>query len=132
MTNSLRPLWPSIAIFLLVTIVCVAFRQEGSTWGWNFDVLLAGNLVVFIATLLSYLLLKRSLYAKNPQAFVRAMYGSFMVKFFIIVIAAFVYIMMEKKNVNKPALFTSLGLYFIYMFIEISVLTRLMRAKKHV
>ena len=97
----------------------------------DYDILMYGTTIVFLVSVFSFLLLSNSLRSSNPQAFVRAMYGSFVLRFFIIAIAAFVYIMIEKKNVNKPALFASLGLYFIFMFIEISVLTRLMRTKKN-
>jgi hypothetical protein len=132
MTSSIRPILGSFLFFLAVTVTCIVLRSKGGEWGWDFDVLLVGNLVVFMATLGSYFLLRKSLYSKNPQAFVRAMYGSFILKFFIIVVAAFAYIMAAGKNANKPALFTSLGLYFIYMFIEISVLTRMMKNQKNV
>lgn len=132
MTSSIRPILGSFLFFVAVTVSCIVLRSKGVEWGWDFDVLLVGNLVVFLATIGSYFLLRKSLYSKNPQSFVRAMYGSFILKFFIIVVAAFVYIMTAGKNANKPALFTSLGLYFIYMFIEISVLTRMMRNQKNV
>jgi len=33
--------------------------------------------------------------------------------------------------VNKAALFTCIGLYFVYTFIEISVLLKLLKQKKN-
>ena len=39
-------------------------------------------------------------------------------KFFVLAIAAFVYIAIFKKMISKPALFGCLGLYFLYTFIE--------------
>jgi hypothetical protein len=76
-------------------------------------------------------MLQRSLNSSNPQSFVRAMYGSFILKFFVLVIAAFAYIMLAKKDVNKQALFTCMGLYLIFTFIEISALTKKMKQKKN-
>ena len=100
-------------------------------WSVDRDVLMMGNLIVFITILLSYFLLNKALNSTNPQAFVRAMYGSFIVKFFILAITAFVYIMVVKKDVNKPALFACIGLYFIYTFIEVGALLRMMKRKQN-
>jgi len=92
-------------------------------------VLIGGNLVVFIASALSFYISYRSINAKNPNASLRSMYGSFMIKFFLIATAAFVYIMVVKKNVNKPALIICMGLYLVYTFIEVSSLQKMLRQK---
>jgi hypothetical protein len=39
--------------------------------------------------------------------------------------------MITKKEVNKPALFTCVGIYFIYTFIEIAALMKLLKEKKN-
>jgi hypothetical protein len=49
----------------------------------------------------------------------------------VIAIAAFIYIQMAKKEVNKPALFACMGLYLVYTFIEISTLTKMLKQKKN-
>jgi len=46
-------------------------------------------------------------------------------------VAAFAYIMMEKKNVNKPALIICMGLYLVYTFVEVSSLQKLLKQKKN-
>ena len=101
---------------------------------WNADqsVMIIGNILVFATVLLSFFLLNKAIYSSNPQAFVRAMYGSFIIKFFVLALAAFIYIMVAGKNVNKAGLFTCIGLYFIYTFIEISVLLKLLKQRKNV
>jgi hypothetical protein len=48
-----------------------------------------------------------------------------------VIIAAFIYIMLAKKNVNKPALGVCAGLYIIYTVLETTRLTRLLRTKKN-
>lgn len=100
-------------------------------WGFDPDVLIIGNLLVVIITLVSYLVLNRGMRSTNPHSFVRAIYGSFILKFFVIAITAFVYIMIAKKNVNKASLITCMFLYLIYTFIEVSVLTKMMKQKKN-
>jgi hypothetical protein len=99
--------------------------------GFDQSVLIVGNLVVFAATLFSFFMAKRGLVSKNPHAFVRSVYSSIMIKLFICLIAAAVYIFLFRKNLNKPALFTCMGLYLVYTFLEVSILTKLLKEKKN-
>ena len=98
--------------------------------GIDHEVLIVGNLVIFIATALSFYISQKSISSANPNSSVRSLYGSFMVKFFLIAIAAFIYIMIAKKNVNKPALIICMGLYLVYTFLEVSSLQKLLKQKK--
>jgi ACR3 family arsenite efflux pump ArsB len=129
--NSLKPLLPMILLFVLLSVFFIAGKSLLLKWGMDQDVLLLGNLLLFVVSLTSYLVTYKGLNSSNPQAFVRAMYGSFMIKFFVIAIAAFIYIRITGKDVNKSALFTCMGLYLIYTFIEVSVLTKLLKEKKN-
>ena len=43
------------------------------------------------------------------------MYGGFIIKFFVVAIAAFIYIMVTKKNVNKPL---CLSVWVFILFIH--------------
>src|SRR5687768_7013664 len=129
--NILKQLRPVILIFILLT----AFFISGKSWlvkkGIDQDVLIVGNLLLFLVTLLTFLLTLRSLKSTNSYAFVRGMYTSFLVKFFVIAIAAFIYIMISESGVNKPALFSCMGLYIIYTFFEVSALLRVLKQKKN-
>jgi len=120
---------------ILIFIFLNAFFLVGKNWlakkGIDQEVLIAGNLILFTVTLITFLLTYRSLKAKNPNVFVRAMYGGFIIKFFAVAIAAFIYIMITKKNVNKPALFACMGLYIVYTFFEVSSLFRVLKQKKN-
>ena len=95
--------------------------------GIDHEVLIGGNLILFIATALSFYISQRSLVSPNPRSSVGSLYGSFMAKFFIIAIAAFV----AKKNLNKPALFICMGLYLVYTFLEVASLQKLLKQKKN-
>jgi len=98
--------------------------------GIDQPVLIGGNLVLFIATALSFYISYRSITSPNPNASVRSLYGSFMIKFFLIIITAFVYIMVAKKDLNKPALFICMGLYLVYTVVEVASLQKLLRQQK--
>ena len=129
--NFFRPLLPVTILFIVINGFCVSGRSILEKWNVDQSVLIIGNLVLFVVTFLSYWLGQRSLRTTNPQAMVRSVYASFMVKFFICIAAAFLYIMMAKKNLNKPALFICMGLYIVYTFFEVSILMKLSKQKKN-
>lgn len=129
--TKLTPLRPLLVLFIALTAFFIAGKNMLTRWNINQDVVIAGNLLLVIVTLLSYLFLYKGLQSSNPHAFVRGLYGGFIVKFFVIAIAAFIYIMIAKKDLNKPALIICLFLYLVYTFIEVSTLIRLLKQKKN-
>lgn len=120
-----------ILTFCIVNALLIAGRTTFEKKSIDQEVAILGNLIIFAVTLLSFLLTRRSLSSSNPNVFVRAMYGSFIIKFFVLVIAAFAYIMISKEHVNKPALYICLGLYVVYTALEVSALTRLLKQTKN-
>jgi hypothetical protein len=95
------------------------------------DILIIGNVVLAMATMVSFFLYKRSLNNNQPQAFLRYIYSGMFLKMLICLIAAFIYIV-SVNNVNKPALFGCMFLYFVYTFMEVSILLRLSKQQKNV
>lgn len=126
-----RPLFPVILLFILLNGVFISARTVMEKWSVDREVLIVGNLILFVVTLLSFWLGQRGLRSGNVQAFVRSIYSSFIVKFFIIAVAAFIYIIAMKKNVNKPALIGCMGLYLVYAFLEVSILMKMAKEKKN-
>jgi hypothetical protein len=130
MTNK-KTFLPLLILFILLNgffLTAEKFLQKN---GIDYEVLIGGNLILFIATALSFYVSLHSLSSKNPNSSLRSLYGSFMIKFFLIAIAAFIYIMIEKKSVNKPALMICMGLYIVYTLIEVSSLQKLLKQKKN-
>lgn len=127
--NKLKLFRPAIIIFILFTGLFFAGSAGFQKWGVDRNVLLLGNLILFTVTFFSFLIAMKGLDSQNPYAFVRSMYGSIMIKLFIAIIAAFIYIMSFKKDVNKPALFICMGLYLVYTFAEVSILTKYLKKR---
>jgi hypothetical protein len=125
----------SVRLLLIVFILLTAFFISGKGWldkkGIDNTVLLYGNLLLFLVSFSAFFITRKSLDSANPQAFIRAMYGSFMIKFFTVAIASFIYILLMKKNVNKPALLICAVLYILYTIIETRELTKLLKQKKN-
>ena len=124
-------LMPLLIIYTALNGFFISGKNLLERWNVDQDVLIIGNTFLFLITLLSYLLAKRGLANPNPHAFVRAVYGSIMLKLFVCVIAAVVYLALYKKEFNKPAFFTLMGLYLVYTFLEVSVLTKTLKQQKN-
>ena len=127
-----RKAWiPLVLLFIILSGFFIADQNWLEKKGVDHEVLIAGNLILFAATALSFYVYQRSMNSTNPNASVRGMYGSFMIKFFVCLVAAFAYIIIKKKEVNKPALIICMGLYIIYTIIEVSALQKLFKKKKN-
>jgi putative effector of murein hydrolase LrgA (UPF0299 family) len=129
--NNLAPLRPMIILFILLNCFFFVDKSWLAKKGIDAEVLIIGNMLLFFVGLISFLITRRSFDNSNPNVFVRAFYGSFIIKFFLLAIAVFIYIQVTKKNVNKPAIFGCMGLYVIYTAMEVSSLTKLLRKKKN-
>lgn len=131
MRNNTRTLLPFILLFVILNAFFIGGRNFLERQQVDNEVLIIANLVLFLATVLSFSVAWRSFRSPHAGSSVRGMYLSFMIKFFICVIAAFVYIMTARKNINKPGLFIAMGLYLVYTVMEVSALTRLLKQKKN-
>ena len=120
---------PVIIFFILLNGFFTVGKNLLAQWGADQDVLIVGNTLLFIITLVSILVATRGLKSENPHAFLRSVYGSILIKLFLCMIVAFIYIASVRTKVNKPALFTCMGLYLVYTFIEVSLLTKMLRKK---
>jgi hypothetical protein len=131
MKSSLSHARPLLLVFVAFSGFFVAGKSILAKWGADQSVLIVGNIIVFAMIFVSFLMMLRSIRSANGQAFIRAMYMSFLVKFFALAIAAFVYIQVAKKDVNKPALFACMGLYLIYTVLEVGALMKVLKEKKN-
>ncbi len=129
--KSKKPWLPLVIAFILFNALFLIAENWMEKKGINYEVLLMGNLILFAATFLSFYVYLRSLNSSGGGAAIRGMYGSFMIKFFVCLLAAVIYIMVAKKNVNKPALVICMGLYIVYTVIEVSSLQKLLKQKKN-
>ncbi|HEY4965134.1 MAG TPA: hypothetical protein VII28_01995 [Puia sp.] len=114
-----KALFPVIYFFLIINICLFSLQWLLPLSGVNYRVLRIGNLLLFLVGCISVQMTVKALTDKNTQVFLKMIYGSFLLKFFVFAAAAFTYISMYKKEVNKPALFGCLGLYVFYTVIEV-------------
>ena len=131
MKGKLKGFMPGLILFVILNVIFVVGRNALENWGADQETLIAGNAILFVFTLISFLVALRGLHNPNPNVFMRTVMGSIMLKMFLIVIAAFVYISIYRKDINKPALFTCMGLYLVYTFLEVSGLMKMLKQKTH-
>lgn len=124
-----RNFLPAIMIFLVLNSGLLIMMNRLKGWGFDYTVLVFGNLLIFGISFLSYWMAVKGLTTKNNHAFFRWVYGSIMLKLFLLAGVAFIYIVVNKKDVNKPALFFCMGLYIVYTFIEVSALMKVNKQK---
>jgi len=129
--NKFNGFMPVVLVFIALNGFFVAGRNMLNRWGVDQSVVMIGNILLVFITLFSFLMAKRGLNNSNPHAFVRSVYASVMLKLFVCIIAAFVYISIYKSSLNKPGLFVCMGLYLVYTFLEVSILMKMLKQKKN-
>jgi Ca2+/Na+ antiporter len=126
-TKPRTPVYPILLLFIILNAFFIAGKGMLQRWGADQQVLIIGNLLLFGITLLSFWFASKGLKSSNPHAFMRGVNSSILIKLFLCAIAAFAYIATNRSHLNKPALFTLMGLYLVYTFMEVSSLTKLLR-----
>jgi|688.fasta_scaffold299614_3 hypothetical protein len=124
-----KSLIPIVVLFFAVALVALWMGDRLEAWGFDPMVLFAGNMFLYLLTLASWFLLAKGMKAKNTAGFLRSFYGSFLMKFLFVAIVAFAYVSSKRELVNKPSLFTCMGLYLVYMFLETRAVLSTSKAK---
>jgi hypothetical protein len=120
---------PLIVLFILINAVAFIFKSFLHDQGFGIKFLLTANLILFCMSLFAFFIQMSGLKSTNINAFIRGVYGSLLVKIFIVIIALGIYLFITKGKVNKPSLFTSMGLYILYTVIEVRQLMKISRRK---
>jgi len=126
-----RPFFPVFAIYVAFSALFITGKNWMNRINVDRDVMIIGNTILLIATLFSFYLYRRALVNNKPHAFLKYIYGGMFLKMLICLIAAFIYIATYGQAVNKPAIFGCMFLYFVYTFVEVSILLRLSKQQKH-
>ena len=78
--NSLQLLRPMLLVFIFLNVFLITARQLIVKKGADQEVLVVGNLLLFVVSVVTFLITYRSLQSSNPNSFVRAMYGGFIIE----------------------------------------------------
>lgn len=111
---------PVMLVFVIATILILLLRNMLAGYGFNVDVLLWGNVFLFIMSLISFFIQQKGNNPAKPQLFVRYFYVSFLIKFLLVAVTVLVYSAIAGR-INKASIITCMALYLVYMFVEISI-----------
>jgi hypothetical protein len=129
--NPLKAFLPLVGIFILVNLLGSNLNLEFSTWKIDAKVLFWGNLILFLASAVSYYFYQKSISNTQPYGFLNNIYAGILVKMMLCLVAAFIYIKMAGKSVNKPAIFACMLLYLVYTTVELLILVKLSKQQKN-
>lgn len=127
----IRVFLPVLLIFIITNGFFLTAGTLASKWNISTDIVIGGNLVLFVATGVSFFLYYKALRNNNVQIFLRMIYGGMFLKMMICLFAAFIYIMVAGKAVNKGAIIVCLFLYLIYSSVEIVLLLKQSKQRKN-
>lgn len=120
---------PVIVLFVFINVMVYIFKSFLQLNGFEIRFLLIANIVLFFLSISGFFIQMRGLKSSNINAFIRSVYSSLLLKMMIMMIAVIAYIFITGGKVNKPSLFTSMGIYFLYTSLEVTQLMKIARRK---
>jgi hypothetical protein len=125
-----RSFLPIVLTFIVISVLALVFRPILAAWKLDYGVLLWGNALLFLLTTSSFYLYTRGLHNNNPHVFVRALYGSLLIKFMGCILAVLIYAAVSRQGVNRNGILGCFVLYMLYTFLEVKILLQLSKRKK--
>jgi hypothetical protein len=127
----LKKFRPITLVFILSSVFFIVWDKRLTESGISPDVAIMGNLILFIATLISFYLYYKALQNDRVAVFLRMIYGGMFIKMMLCLFAAIIYISIAGKSTNKGGIFICMFLYFLYTFLEMSILMKLSKQLKN-
>ncbi len=116
MAKSIKPL---LFLFLGINILVLLGKEKLGAAGIRFEVVTVANIFLFLFTLIGLLLQIKATSNKNPNAIVRAVMAGMGIKLIGFATALLIYISMAGKDKSNLSVYVSLGLYFVYTWLEV-------------
>jgi hypothetical protein len=109
---------PTLVLFLGCTLIFFTAQTWLQQWNIVPTVILVGNGLIALTTVLSLYLSQKALQHKTTSGFLRNTYAGFMIKFFVTAVAVIGYATTAGKSINANGIFVCVALYIAYLFIE--------------
>lgn len=120
-----------LILFVLTSTICLGFMYKQYDDRVNYRVVEAGNVLIFLLSMVSCYMHLKAAQSNNPNAFVRSIQGSFLLKLFVLVGATFIYVYTVGPARNSPAIFICMGLYVLYTILEVRDAFKLLSQKRN-
>jgi hypothetical protein len=122
---------PVLLLFIFTNTLFVTAHSWLYKWQIDQTVVIIGNIILGLVTLLSLYLTKKALQHPNTSGFLRNTYGSFIIKLFVCAGATIIYATTAGKNLNRNGIFACIFLYFLYIVLEKYSLLRWNKQQKN-
>lgn len=116
MLKSARPL---LIFFVIVNSCVLVWKERLTNAGIQYEVVTIANILLFLFTLAGLTMQIKAASNKNPNAIVRAVMAGMGIKLIGFATALLIYISMSGKDKSNLSIYISLGLYFIYTWLEV-------------
>ena len=120
---------PLFIVFGLVSILVIIFKDFLAEKDVNSNLILGTNFIFFMLSIAGLFIQRRGAGSENLNVFLRGIYTSLLMKMFLIVGALLIYITIMGGEVNRPAIFICMALYFIFTAVEIKQIMKIVRKK---
>jgi hypothetical protein len=119
-----------VTIVTILLVLDITFRLLGK-YAPEFHVaaLEVCNIIMASLSLAAYYLVNKQI-ADRPNAFVRGVYSASLLKLMVSMVAALVYIFMNREHIHKGSVFVMFGIYAVYSAAETILLTKTARTQK--
>jgi len=115
----LKPIKPLLILFVLVNAFILVWKERLATAGIQYEVVTIANVLLFLFTWISLVLQIKAAANKNPNAIVRAVMAGMGIKLIGFATAILIYIYLAGKEKSNFSVYVSLGLYFLYTWVEV-------------
>ncbi len=109
----------------------IIFKTILESKGFDRGFLIIANLLLFSLCIAGLFLQRKGIQSDNTHGFIRSIYSAMLLKIFVCLAAVMIYIFSNTSTINKPALFASMGIYFVYTSIEVAALMTALRKKRN-
>ncbi len=120
---------PLIIAFVICTMLIGVSSFLFTSYGVNYVVLIGGNCLFFLISLLVFRMQYKAMQHSNPNVFIRAVMLAMIIKFVACISAVIGYYFISKEAFSKPAVYFSMVIYVIYLVVEVRTIMKLNKSK---
>jgi len=129
MNFGLKTIFPLVITFLFLTLAIFAGKLFFTSKGIDYLVLMGANCLFFLISIFVFRMQYAALHNSNPNVFVRSVMSGMIIKMFGCLIAVVAYYFLSKTAFNKPAVYISMGIYVVYLVVEVRTIMKLNKPK---
>ena len=120
---------PLIIVFVAFNAGCLSAGSLLAKWGIDNSILIIANSLFFALAIITFFIQWKAMQNSNPNVFVRSVMAGMMIKMLVCVIAVIIYRFAMKDSFSEKSVIAAICIYFVYLVIEVRLLTKLTRRK---